>query len=71
MSALGLVSAVSHTNMASHLGKVQLAVAGRMLKISNAQGEAVLDLIEAAAEGMSAASAELAGAIGELIDIQA
>lgn len=71
MSALGLVSAVSQTNLASHLGKVQLAVAGKMLKIANDRGEAILDLIEAAAEGMSAASAELAGAIGELVDIQA
>lgn len=71
MSALGLVTAVSQTNMASHLGKVQLAVAGKMLEIANAQGEAVLGLIEAAADGMSAASAELASAIGELVDIQA
>lgn len=71
MSALGLATAVSQTNMASHMGKVQLAVAGKMLKIANAQGEAVLGLIEAAAEGMSAASAELAGAIGDLVDIQA
>jgi len=57
--------------MASHLGKVQLAVAGKILEIANARGEAVLDLIEAAADGMSAASAELASAIGELVDIQA
>ena len=70
MSALGLVTAVSQTASAGQMGKVQLAVAGKMLKIANAQGEAVLGLIEAAADGMSAASAELSSAIGQLVDVQ-
>lgn len=71
MSALGLATAVSQATSASQMGKIQLAVAGKMLEIANAQGQAVLGLIEAAAEGMSAASAELSSAIGELVDIQA
>ena len=71
MSALGLVSAVSHTNMASHLGKVQLAVAGRMLKIANQQGDDALKLIEAAAESMSSATADLNRSIGRMLDLHA
>ena len=53
MSAIGLVSAAVNLKTAGALGKVQLAVAGRMLKIASQQGDIALKLIEAATESTS------------------
>ncbi|MCH8853221.1 MAG: hypothetical protein IID41_11305 [Planctomycetes bacterium] len=71
MSAIGLVSAVVNLKAAGTLGKVQLAVAGKMLKIANQQGDSALKLIEAAADSMSAATADLNRSIGRMLDLRA
>ncbi len=71
MSAIDSVSAAVNLKAASSLGKVQLAVAGRMLKIANQQGDTALKLIEAAAESMSSATADLNRSLGLMLDLHA
>ncbi len=71
MSAIGAVSAAVNLKAAGSLGKVQLAVAGKMLKIANQQGESALKLIESAAENMSSATADLNRSIGLMLDLHA
>ena len=71
MSAIGAVSAAVNLKAAGSLGKVQLAVAGKMLKIANQQGESALKLIESAAESMSSATADLNRSIGRTLDLHA
>ncbi len=71
MSAIGSISAAVNLKAAGSLGKVQLAVAGRMLKITNEQGANTLKLIESAAENMSSATADLNRSIGRMLDLHA
>ncbi len=71
MSAIDLVSATVDLKAAGTLGKVQLTVAGRMLKIANQQGDNALKLIAAAAESMSSATADLNRSIGPMLDLRA
>ena len=71
MSAIDLVSAAVNLKAAGSLGKVQLAVVGRMLKIANQQGDNALKLIEAAADSMSSATADLNRSIGRMLDLHA
>ncbi|MCH8053957.1 MAG: hypothetical protein IH895_07855 [Planctomycetes bacterium] len=71
MSTIDSVSAAVNLKAAGSLGKVQLAVAGRMLKIANQQGDSALKLIEAAAESMSSATADLNRSIGLMLDLRA
>ena len=71
MSAIDSVSAAVNLRAAGSLGKVQLAVAGKMLKIANQQGNNALNLIEAAAKSMSSATADLNRSIGRMLDLHA
>ena len=71
MSAIDSVSAAVNLKAAGTLGELQLAVAGRMLKIANQQGDNVLKLIESAAESMSSATADLNRSIGRMLDLHA
>ncbi len=71
MSTIDSVSAVVNLKAAGTLGKLQLAVAGRMLKIANQQGASALKLIEAAAENMSSATADLNRSLGQMLDLHA
>ena len=70
MSAIDSVSAAVNLKAAGSLGMVQLAVAGKMLKIANQQGDSALQLIEAAADSMSAATADLNRSIGRMLDLR-
>ncbi len=47
-----------------------MAVAARMLKIADDQGQAAVKLIEAAAEGLTAATADLNHSLSRLLDIR-
>ncbi len=71
MSAIDSVSAAVNLRAAGTLGKLQLAVAGRMLKIANQQGAGALKLIESAAENMSSATAALNRSFGLMLDLHA
>ena len=71
MSTIDSVSAAVNLKAAGSLGKVQLAVAGRMLKIANQQGDNALKLIEAAAENMSSPTADLNRSMGLMLDLRA
>ena len=71
MSTIDSVSAAVNLRAAGTLGKLQLAVAARMLKIANQQGDSALKLIEAAAESMSSATADLNRSIGRMLDLRA
>ncbi len=71
MSTIDSVAAVVNLKAAGTLGKLQVAVAGRMLKIANQQGANVLKLIESAAENMSSATADLNRSIGRMLDLHA
>ncbi len=57
---MDLTSALINVKAAETASQVQMAVAARMLKTANQQGEAVLQLVEAAAETMQAAAADVA-----------
>ena len=69
MSALSLSSAVINVKAAQSLGQIQLAVAARMLKTANDQGQAVVSLIESAAETMEQATAQVLDAAGSNLDL--
>ncbi len=71
MSTIDSVSAAVNLRAAGTLGKLQLAVAGRMLKIANQQGDNALILIEAASENMSSATADFNRSIGRMLDLRA
>ena len=71
MSAIDSVSAAVNLKAAGALGKLQLAVAGRMLKIASQQSANALKLIESAAENMSSATADLNRSIGRMLDLHA
>jgi hypothetical protein len=63
---MDLASAIVNVKAAEAASHVQLAVAARMLKMANDQGDAVLKLVQAAAENMEAASADVAQATVDL-----
>ncbi len=69
MDVAGITSAVSSLNTARILGQVQVAVAAKMLKTANDTGEAVVSLIESAAESMEQAMAQAPGAVGSNLDL--
>ncbi len=71
MSAIDSISAAVNLRAAGSLGKVQLAVAGKMLNIANQQGDNALKLIDAAAKSMSSATADLNRCIGRMLDLHA
>ena len=64
------LSAALHLQQARSLGQVQLAVAAKFMKMSRDQGQAAVQLIEAASENMARASAEVQQSLGHLVDIQ-
>jgi len=59
-----MISAVTGTKSAQALGEAQMAVAARMLKTANLQGQAVLELVQSAAQGMDEAIQQVATAAG-------
>ncbi len=71
MASIDSISAAVNLKAAGTLGKTQLAVAGRMLKIANQQGASALKLIESAAENMSSATADLNRSLGLMLDLHA
>jgi hypothetical protein len=71
MPAIDSAPAAANLKAAGTLAKIQLAVAGRMLKIANQQGDNALKLIESAAENMSSATADLNRSIGLMLDLRA
>ena len=71
MASIDSISAAVNLKAAGTLGKTQLAVAGRMLRIANQQGASSLKLIESAAENMSSATADLNRSLGQMLDLHA
>lgn len=66
MNPLSLASALTNVRSAETLGRIQLAVAARMLKTSNQQGEAVVELIESACQAMEQAAGQVASLSADL-----
>ncbi len=64
--SVGLTSAVVNLKSAELGSQVQLAVAARMLKTADAQGEAVVALLEGAADMMEQATAQVVSASADL-----
>ena len=60
---MSLVSAAVHLRSAETLSRIQYAVAQKILNTTQQQGEAVVELVEAAAETTDAAAEDLIGAI--------
>ncbi len=60
MNMDSLASALVGIKTAETMGQIQVAVAAKMLKTANEQGEAVLQLVEAAAQNMAQASGQVA-----------
>ena len=71
MNALSLSSALTNVKTAETLGQIQMAVAAKMLKTANDKGEAVVSLIESAAEGMEQAMAQVSAAVGSNLNVVA
>lgn len=71
MDSMSAITAVAGLNAAQQMGKVQLAVAARLLSVANDQGQAVMQLLDAATEGMAAATEQVNAAIGQMVDFQA
>ena len=70
--SFGLTSAITNLHTAETVSRIQMAVAARMLQTANAQGEAVVSLIESAAETMEQAAAQVASAapyVGSNLDV--
>jgi hypothetical protein len=63
MDPIDLASALTGLKAAETTSRVQYAVAAKMLKIANTQGEAVTQLLEAAAEGFDEALADAIRAV--------
>jgi len=71
---MDLVSAAVNLNAAVALSKVQYAAAAKILDVADQQGQAAVELIEAAAEMMDQATAdmlEVAEQLGASIDVMA
>ncbi|MCG3138725.1 MAG: hypothetical protein HJJLKODD_02593 [Phycisphaerae bacterium] len=58
------VNCVAMMQQAQQLGEIQFAAAAKMMKISNAQSQAVVELIESAAENMQ----QVSDSLGQMID---
>ncbi len=71
MSSIDSISAAVNVEAAGTLGKTQLAVARRMLRIANQQGASALKLIKSAAENMSSTTADLNRSLGLMLDLHA
>ena len=71
MSAIGPLTAAAGIQTARQMGQLQLAVAGRLLKIGAEQGRAALQLIEAVSEGIAAAVGAVDRSIGQMLDTHA
>ena len=71
VSTIGAVTAAAGVQTARQMGQVQLAVAGRLLRIADGQAQAALELIEAASEGMADAMGEINRQIGQMLDTHA
>lgn len=68
MNAASLTTAMVNVKTAQTAAQVQMAVAAKMLDTANQQGQAVTQLIEAAAENMSQTVADAAGQLGAGLD---
>ena len=68
MSKIDSASAVVNLKATGTWGRVQLAVAGTILKIATRRGDSALKLIEAAAASMSFGLADLNRSIGRMLD---
>ena len=64
--SVDLTSAIMDVKMAEITSRFQYAVAARMLRTANAQSQAMLQLVEAAAEAMDEAAARVAEATADL-----
>ena len=65
-----LTAALVNARSAEIASQIQYAVAAKMLKTAQARGDNILQLVEAAAEGMDEALADVISAVGH-IDIHA
>ncbi|HUW82067.1 MAG TPA: hypothetical protein VMZ31_04625 [Phycisphaerae bacterium] len=71
---MDLVSAVVNFSAALALSQVQYAVAAKILDVADQQGQAAVELIEAAAEMMDQATTDMLGAaeqLGASLDVMA
>jgi hypothetical protein len=68
---MSLIESISNFKAAETAAQVQYAVAAKALQTSKAQGQAMVQLIEAAAESMKQAIGQMAGEIGAQIDVRA
>ncbi|UCG15460.1 MAG: hypothetical protein JSV19_09190 [Phycisphaerales bacterium] len=64
--SVDLTSAIMNVKAAEIASEFQYAVAARMLRTTSAQSQAILQLVEAAAEAMEAAAAGVAEATFDL-----
>ena len=74
MNPTSLTSALTNMRSAESLSQIQIAVAARMLKMSNQQGQAVARLVESAGQTMEQAAgqvASLSSALGSSLDLVA
>ena len=74
MDVMSVVSAASNLQTARIAGQIQTAVMGKALDLAEQQGQAAIDLIEAAAELMEQTTAQALEAIqptSQAIDVQA
>ncbi|MHC4088770.1 MAG: hypothetical protein ACYSVY_00555 [Planctomycetota bacterium] len=66
MNPLSLASALTNLRAAESLGRIQLAVAARMLKTSDEHGQAVAQLVESAAEAIEQSAGQVVALTADL-----
>ena len=71
MSSMSAITAAAGLNAAQQMGKVQLVVAAKLQSVTKDQSQAVMKLIEAAAEGIAAATEQVSASIGQMLDVHA
>ncbi len=68
---MSLINSISNLQAAQTASQVQYAVAAKALQTTRAQGEAAVQLIQSAAEGMNQALENVAKDLGSQIDVRA
>jgi len=65
---MSLIESVANFKAAESMVQVQMAVAAKVLKTTQDQGQMAVELINAALEGMEQAIKDLAGDLGSSLD---
>jgi len=69
--AMSSISSISNLQAAETASKIQFAVAAKAMQTTRARGEAMVQLIDAAAETMNQAVEQTAADLGANLDIRA